>query len=127
MKRVLVCGGRKFAERELAFAVLTQLHRDEPIECIIHGDQTGADTIAKEWALERGIPHRPFPAEWRRYGNAAGPIRNRQMITRGKPDLVIAFPGGEGTADMVRQAMLAAIPVYPMVFSEGEIDDLPDL
>lgn len=120
MKRVLVCGGRKFAERELAFAVLSQLHRDEPISCIIHGDQTGADTIAKEWAVETGILHQPFPANWALYGNlAAGPIRNRQMILHGKPDLVIAFPGGKGTADMVRQAMRAAIPVYPIDFGKS--------
>lgn len=120
MKRVLVCGGRKFAERELAFAVLTQLHRDEPISCIIHGDQTGADTIAKEWAVETGIPHRPFPADWFGYGGRAGPMRNRRMILYGKPDLVIAFPGGKGTVDMIRQAMRAAIPVYEIDF-EGDI------
>jgi predicted Rossmann-fold nucleotide-binding protein len=120
VKRVLVCGGRKFAEKELAFAVLTELHRDEGIACIIHGCQSGADTIAALWAVDVGIPHQPFPAAWSRYGNAAGPIRNRQMIIEGKPDLVIAFPGGNGTADMVAQANRAAIPVYEIDFGEGE-------
>lgn len=120
MKRVLVCGGRSFVERELAFAVLNQLHQDETIACIIHGEQTGADTLALEWALHASIPHQLFAADWRRYGAAAGPIRNRRMIVEGKPDLVIAFPGGPGTADMVKQANLAAIPVYPIDFGKGE-------
>lgn len=51
-----------------------------------------------------------FPADWERNGRAAGPIRNRQMLD-GKPDLVIAFPGGKGTADMVAEAKRRGIAV----------------
>ena len=50
-------------------------------------------------------------AKWEEHGNAAGPIRNRHMMTW-KPDAVIAFPGGSGTADMVSIARKAGIPVY---------------
>jgi len=110
--RVLVCGGRDYTGHDDLFTELDRLHCEEgPISVIIHGDQLGADTYAKWWATERGVPHAPFKAEWGRYGKSAGPVRNRRMIVEGKPDLVVAFKGGKGTADMVRQAMRAAIPV----------------
>jgi hypothetical protein len=50
------------------------------------------------------VPVIEFPANWKVYGRAAGPIRNMKMLLEGKPDLVVAFPGGIGTADMVKKA-----------------------
>ena len=47
--------------------------------------------------------------DWKKYGKKAGPLRNQQMLEEGKPDLVVAFPGGNGTADMVRRAKKANI------------------
>jgi len=57
------------------------------------------------------IPVIPFPPEWKRYGPKAGPIRNKQMLDEGRPDLVVAFPGGNGTNDMVKKAKAAGIEV----------------
>jgi hypothetical protein len=42
----------------------------------------------------------------------AGPLRNYQMLEEGKPDLVVAFPGGGGTKDMVRRAVKAGVSVH---------------
>jgi hypothetical protein len=67
--------------------------------------------MAGEWADVFGVPFRIFPANWKKHGRAAGPMRNQQMLDEGKPDLVIAFPGGSGTADMVRRAKAAGVPV----------------
>ena len=50
-----------------------------------------------------------FPADWKVRGRAAGHIRNQQMLDEGRPHLVVAFPGGRGTADMVRRARAAGI------------------
>lgn len=44
-------------------------------------------------------------------GRAAGPIRHQRMLDEGMPDLVLALPGGRGTADMVRHATLAGVEV----------------
>jgi hypothetical protein len=52
-----------------------------------------------------------FPADWEKYGKAAGPIRNQQILVEGKPDLVVAFQGGRGTANMVSRAQQAGVPV----------------
>ena len=65
---------------------------------IISGMASGADTFAVEWAARFGFPLRAFPAEWDKHGRSAGPIRNQRMLDEGKPDLVVAFPGGKGTA-----------------------------
>ena len=109
--RVLVCGGRDFSDCGLVWDTLDKLARVEVIDCIIEGDARGADRIAGAWAKRRRVDLKLFPANWLKHGKAAGPIRNQQMLDSAKPDLVIAFPGGNGTADMVRRAREAGIEV----------------
>lgn len=120
MTRVLVCGGRDYDDRDHIWNTLTAI---PDVTCIIHGCATGADSEAMIVAEALGIKHAPFRADWQKYGRAAGPIRNRRMITEGKPDLVVAFPGGRGTADMVRRARVAGIPV--MIIKERVPVDNP--
>lgn len=113
--RILVCGGRDFNDRGL-FAQTMNPFKPQPLsECaehiIIHGGAPGADTLAFEWVETFGGRQRVFPADWQKHGKAAGPIRNQRMLDEGKPNLVIAFPGGRGTADMVRRARAAGIEV----------------
>jgi hypothetical protein len=78
---------------------------------IVHGAAVGADQMAGSWARSRGVAEAAFPADWGRDGRAAGPIRNQRMLDEGRPDLVVAFPGGRGTADMVRRARAAGVAV----------------
>lgn len=108
--RVLVCGGRDFQDKSL-YAVLDKLHRESSIGVIIEGAARGADRMAGYWARKNKIDNLKFHADWQRLGIAAGPRRNQQMIEQGRPDLVVAFPGGVGTADMVRRARAAKIEV----------------
>lgn len=109
--RVLVCGGRDFNDRETVFHTLHELASEHGWLTIIEGGASGADKLAREWAnlCWHGVITKP--ADWDRYGKGAGPIRNGQMLIGGKPDLVVAFPGGRGTADMVRQATNAGVKV----------------
>lgn len=110
--RVLVCGGRDYPHREKVWDVLDDLHKDRPITQLIEGAATGADQWARTWAwTEKEITIRSFPADWEAHGRKAGPLRNQRMIDEGKPDLVVAFPGGRGTADMVRRARAAGVEV----------------
>lgn len=69
------------------------------------------DRLAHDWALAVKVKGATYCANWTRDGKAAGPIRNQRMIDEGKPDLVVAFPGGRGTADMVRRAKAAGVKV----------------
>lgn len=105
--RLLVCGGRDYSDLDKVIAVLDSL---QPT-IIIEGGAKGADNLAWRWAKLREVEVRTFKADWQRDGKAAGPIRNQRMLDEGRPDQVLAFPGGRGTADMVRRAELARIQV----------------
>jgi hypothetical protein len=107
-ERLLICGGRNFADESLMHSVLD--FRRKP-ELVIHGGASGADTLANEWAEFWGYPIVEFPADRVRFGKRAGPLRNSQMLRDGKPTLVIAFPGGFGTLDMIGQALTAGVPI----------------
>lgn len=109
--RVLVCGGREFTDREALTQVLEHLRRTRGIFLLIAGGARGADTMAAEWAKTASIPCEVYMADWDGLGSKAGPIRNQRMLDEGKPDLVVAFPGGRGTADMVRRARDAGVEV----------------
>lgn len=111
MTRILVCGGRDYNDRETVFATLDEFHRTRPIGMLIYGMAPGADRIGSEWAIRRGVSLNGFRADWQRHGRAAGPIRNQEMLDKGRPHVVIAFPGGRGTADMIRRARAAGVEV----------------
>ncbi len=114
--RVLVCGGRNYGEAdndqaaEVYFAI-RDIHDETPIGALIQGGARGTDRCAADFAKELGIKVVTVPADWKTHGKAAGPIRNQRMIDDFKPDLVLAFPGGRGTADMVARAEKAGVPV----------------
>ena len=110
-QRVLVCGGRDYADRDQLYRILDAAHLANQIICLIHGAARGADALAADWALDRDVLCTAYPADWDGDGGAAGPIRNQKMLDLGKPHLVIAFPGGRGTADMVKRAEKAGVPV----------------
>jgi hypothetical protein len=109
--RALVCGGRFYDDTRTLFRELDRLRAERGITQIVCGAQrhwveskqdfVGADWLAIEWALSRQVPFIGHPAEWKARGRAAGPIRNAAMDAKWKPDLGIAFPGGDGTAGMI--------------------------
>jgi hypothetical protein len=120
--RVIVCGGRDFTDRDLAFRALDWIDIYLfPIDFVIEGGQRtyddtgllvgGADWFGEEWALTRGVDYESMPADWRRWKGAAGQIRNEEMIRRWDPDAVVAFKGGAGTQDMIDRARAARVRV----------------
>jgi hypothetical protein len=139
--RILVCGGRTFgripdllhcsrefyearkAEYQFIHQTLNELaekHSKEynpddnwlPFDIvIIEGGADGADRAASDWAICNYAKSETYDADWNRYGNAAGPIRNRRMLEEGRPNMVVAFPGSAGTANMISLAQRAGVPV----------------
>lgn len=104
--KLLVCGGRDYDDAVLVDEVLAWLAPN----CIIEGGALGADTLARRWASATSVPCQTIPADWEAHGKAAGPIRNVIMLEM-KPDIVLAFPGGRGTDNCVKQALARGIPV----------------
>lgn len=109
--RVIVCGGRKYHDQALAFVYLDVAHKVKPFSCLAQGGAHGADQIARLWTYERGIPLVTYHAMWDSHGKGAGPRRNAFMLEDFRPDLVIAFPGGAGTKNMVELARKAGVEV----------------
>jgi hypothetical protein len=112
--RVLVCGGRDYNDWKTLSHVLSSIDNSYespeaigPISCIISGGAAGADSMAAKWARENQIPLEEFEASWYLHGSRAGFVRNALMLDEGLPDLVVAFPGGSGTAHMVKIAKKA--------------------
>ena len=93
------------------FQVLEHFHKEYGFTTVIHGGAEGADKLGGTWAELKRIPVEEYKAKWHLYGRAAGPMRNRQMLEEGKPDLVIAFPGHKGTANLVMQANEASVEI----------------
>lgn len=108
--RLLVCGGRSYSDREKLFWVLDALHAATPVTLVIHGGANGADALAGAWAKERGVTVQVFEADWSN-GKSGGPIRNTAMLREGKPGLVVAFPGGAGTRNMISQARSVSVRI----------------
>lgn len=132
---LLVFGSRNWTDRE---AIREALAPYPPDTLVIHGDNgydghgmmlfnrpdeeavRGADKLAGAAAKSLGMQVRPFPADWRKWGGAAGPLRNTQMLMEGKPDAAICFhedlAGSRGSADMARKLIAAGVP-YRVVVS----------
>ncbi len=114
--RVLIAGTRTYTADILIDAVVAGLSAQDDL-VVIEGEAPGADTLAREAAECLNVTVEPYPAKWDQFGKAAGPIRNKQMLDEGKPDFVLAFldrPESEskGTANMIKQAQKAGLPVY---------------
>lgn len=108
--KVLVCGGRDYNDWDNAHGFLLAKHRKLNFSHVIHGGARGADELAGRFAEMYLIQEVVCPANWKMLGKGAGPRRNAKMLGL-CPDLVIAFPGGRGTANMVEQASAAGVEV----------------
>ena len=109
--KVLVCGGRNYTDTERVEHVLNSLHAEKRITNIITGAAQGADALAQAWAISNRIAVARYPANWKEHGRSAGPRRNKIMLETERPQIVVAFPGGKGTKDMIAKADAARISV----------------
>jgi hypothetical protein len=108
---VLITGDRDYRNQREMWAVLDRVHAQQPFSYLVHGDQSGADQMSHRWAKKRGVPPVAMEALRDVEGPDAGPIRNGRMLEFAKPYLVIAFSGGRGTNNMIKQAVDKGIPV----------------
>jgi hypothetical protein len=110
---VLVCGGRDYKSVHHVYRTLDEIHNSPigPITHIITGAARNADTLGLSWANTNEIPFTGIPAQWTKHGKAAVPARNQAILDLFDVDLVVAFPGGRGTNDMITRAKAHSIPI----------------
>lgn len=124
--RVCVTGGREFDNIPFTAEALALFERTiGPIGLLAHGDARGLDRTAARLSKLALKDTRAFPADWDRYGDAAGAIRNGEMLEEFQPEVLLVFPGGTGTADCTRKARKMGIP--RVFFTEPEEAPFADL
>lgn len=106
--KVLVCGSRDWHDAVPIYARISELPGDAEI---ITGDARGVDTIAARAAHETQRKYTVVRADWQKYGQRAGIVRNFAMLDM-RPDLVLAFTlGTPGTQHTINEARRRAIPI----------------
>lgn len=113
----LIAGGRHYRLTAADFAVLDAIHKAHKVEKVLSGKASGADHDGEQWAHSRRIYVSYFPADWRRYGKAAGPMRNETMAQAA--DALAFFPGGTGTADMLRRAKKHGLTIFDLTKTQN--------
>ncbi|QCI66986.1 DUF2493 domain-containing protein [Phreatobacter stygius] len=130
--RVLICGGRHYDDAAAIRRELDRLHGGQPIGVLIHGGLAAIGNAAEAWAREHNVHVVRYPPNWTLLGNRAEARRNAFMLEDSRPDVLLAFPGGRDTADLVRLARVAATPVRlapagrPGCGAEAKSSDSPE-
>ena len=128
--KLIICGGRHFDDYEalerVVDKVISELNSSEESE-IVSGHCQGTDLLGELYAEKHGLKCSVFPAKWEKFGKAAGPIRNSEMIdyiSDSENPMVIAFvgPNSKGTMDTVNKAVKAGFTIYKIgyVVEEGK-------
>ena len=105
MYYLIIAGGRDFNDYPLLERTVDQFLKDVRDEITIFcGKASGADSLGERYALARGYAVQYFPALWKKFGRAAGPVRNQEMVDRA--DALVAFWDGKsrGTAHIIGAA-----------------------
>ncbi len=114
--KAAISGSRTFNDYEFMSKcfdkVRTALDGGPGITEIWAGGAKGADALAIKLAAEKGVPFHEIKADWAKYGRAAGPRRNADLVAA--TDILIAFPVGEskGTRGCIQLAKKAAKRVF---------------
>jgi hypothetical protein len=111
--KVLCTGDRDWTDFDTILRAFATLSAGTEI---VHGGARGADDLCSAAARQFNFRVHVHPADWDKYGRAAGPLRNSDML-RLHPDISEVFcfhadlANSRGTADMVRKAVRAGLPV----------------
>lgn len=109
--RVLICSGRFYADTHTVTRVLELYASAQAINVLIHGGHQALGGIIETWARGTDIHVIRYPANWALHGKYAEVRRNLFMLQDSRPDVLLAFPGGEDTAECIRMAQKAGIRV----------------
>lgn len=102
--KVIIAGGRDFNNYELLKEKCNKILINKSDIEIVSGGADGADRLGESYAKDMGYPIKYFPADWKKYGNAAGPIRNKQMAEYADSLIVFWDWQSKGTKNMIKNA-----------------------
>ena len=114
--KVVVTGGRNFVERKFIWKMLDDIHKENNITLLVHGGASGVDILCGQWSIRNEINTLCVPAKWKKDGKAAGPLRNIEMAEIMDYDILLSFPGGNGTKHMTSYCRNLGMVVREIVF-----------
>ena len=123
MKRIVIAGSRDFEDYLILKGALDRiLTEDEDDIELVSGHAKGADLLAERYAAEHGLPIHVIKPNWKAYGRAAGPIRNRQILEYAmcaRPQVIAFWDGiSKGTKNTIETARKMGINVETILFSQ---------
>lgn len=120
--KILVTGSRSFVDKDIVYAVLetNRVSISMPIILVHGGCDVGVDEIADSWANFSNVKKEIYKADWDRYGKGAGPIRNKLMVEKSKPDVAIAFWDGKstGTRNCIEECLNHGVNIHVIIRRE---------
>ena len=127
--KVLVCGDRDWNDSNEGYIIKSFIESLPKGTILIEGEARGADRTSRECAEKCGFTDDQilkFPANWSAFSKFAGPIRNGEMLAKGKPTHVIAYHrnliNSKGTRNMVERSLLNGVPVFVNIDSWTDVE-----
>lgn len=111
--RVIIAGTRTIHNKELVYAAIKNSGFD--ITCVLCGGARGVDLIGKEYALEHRLPVEMYLADWNKFGNKAGPLRNMEMAKNANALILVWDGSSKGSLSMLTEARHKGLKIFEMV------------
>mgnify|MGYP001594148271 FL=1 len=108
--RLLVCGGRHFDDAVLVEGELQAFHAASPISVLIHGGLPGIGIPLESWARRNKVHVIRYPANFS-LGKSGDATRDEFMLADSRAEMLLVFPGGRRTAELLREAGRKLVPV----------------
>lgn len=118
--RCIIAGTRKVTNYGLLLRALDECGWRDEITSVVSGCAKGGDLLGETWATSQGLPILRHPANWRRDGRAAGPLRNTEMVKNADALIALWDGASNGTRDVIMKARAAGLRVFVLEYKKEE-------
>ena len=115
--KIIIAGGRNLTDYEIVKSAVREAAASKKWNIceIVSGHASGVDLLGEKYASETGIATRTFPADWKRFGRGAGPVRNRQMADYADGLIAIWDGKSKGTKNMIETMKINGKPCHVFI------------
>ena len=109
--KIIIAGSRDATPDQVRRAISACPWVDR-VSVVVSGTASGADQQGEKWAEERGLPIQRFPADWKAFGKAAGPVRNREMADNADGLIAVWDGASRGTKSMIDLGLARGLRLF---------------
>jgi hypothetical protein len=118
MTKVIIAGSRHIRDYNLVVAAIKESGWKDQITEVVSGGADGVDKLGERWAMDNLLYVRRFNANWKAYGNRAGPIRNLEMAKYANALILVWDGESKGSKSMKRHAENEGILIFEKIISQ---------